>query len=257
MELRSEEVRIIRQGIQGKDYKFYCLEAKALANKIPLEEGVELSQHRLKKELFLLESLSQFLRKIQDVEPLYRENLYQVRLEIGRLFIAPTVEVRIKETGRLVAVFESMKGYKKVSYGVEEFEKLQENNFANQIELMKTEEKLEKAKDLRKNPSLIFQSAYSDFLNQEISESGFFQGLFAYILRRKHHEYYASEIGQQALTDIIKELQQNVLTIRGELEQYGTQLIELEIKKEEHRQYQAGFDYLATGYGIPSFISTD
>lgn len=256
MELRSKEVNLIKQSIQGKDYKFYCLEAKALANKIPVEEGAELSQHRLKKELFLLESLSQFIRKIQDVEPLYQENLYQVRIALGRLMTEPTVEVRIKETGRLIAVFESMSGYKKVSYGIEELEEMQENNLTNQNELKKTKEKLKKAKDLMENPTLIFQSAYSHFLNQEISGRGFFRSLYTYILRRKHCEYYASDVGQQALQDIIEELQQTVLTIRGELEKYGERLIELEIKKEEHRQYQAGFDYLASGYGIPNLMST-
>lgn len=250
MTLRAEEVTIVNQGVKGKDFGFYKEEVIELSRQLGIDSLLE--EHVVKKEMFLLESLAHFLNKIQEAESLYKDKPFETRIGAGELFLKPVLEVRVRETGKLVAIFPTIDAYKEVEMGKEELERILDKKIADQAKGRKVKHKMEKAIELKNDPSLIFQSKFNDFLNQEISEKGFFKGLYAYILRRKHHEFYASEKGQKGLEKEIARLSKELDEVHLTIEGYATEVESYETSKVKHEKYQAGFDYLASLYQIPT-----
>ncbi|WP_442637738.1 hypothetical protein [Rossellomorea marisflavi] len=249
MTLRAEEMTIVNQGVKGKNYGFYRDEVISLSHKLGADSKLE--ENSVKKHLFILESLSYFINKIQDVESLYKDKPFETRIGIGELFLKPTLEVRVRETGRLVAVFDSIDGYKKVRMGREEMNRILDKKSRNQEKGKELQDKLNRAKKLKLNPSLIFQSEYTEFLDSDVEDKGIVKSLYLYVLRRKQHEVLVSEEGQQMLESKIVQLTEELDEVLMELDKYYDEVAEVNAMKVQHEKYQAGFDHLASLYQIP------
>lgn len=249
MTLRAEEMTIVTQGVNGKNFEFYREEVFGLSKKMGADSKLE--ENSVKKHLFLLDSLSYFINKIQEAESLYKDKPFETRIGIGELFLKPTLEVRVRETGRLVAVFDSIDGYKRVGMGKEDMNRILDKKSRNQEKGKELQDKLKRANELKLNPSLIFQTAYAEFLETDVEDKGIMKSLYLYVLRRKQHEVLLSEEGQQMLESKIVQLTEELDEVLMELDKYYDEVAEVEAMKVKHDKYQAGFDHLATLYQIP------
>ena len=241
-------VEQMNEGVAKRNYAQYQDGFQALIRE--MQGDLPQLQKSTNRKLFLLDTVARFMEEIQIQEPGYREFPFENRIGIGQLFLNPTLEVRVRDTKEIIGVFESIEGYRLVK-DKSKLEKMQDGFIKGQFRRTDLKARIGRAKALLDDPILIFQPGYNDFLTHKVSDKGFFKASFAYILRRKHLEFYSTPEGEAVLKNEVKAMEKELMDIQERLGSYQDEVKILDLQEKETELYREAFGRLMNQYQVP------
>lgn len=244
----EQAVERMNRGITERNYVLYQKGIEDLMESV--KNSMPQLNHVVKRKLFVMDTVTRFLNEIQSNELGYREFPFETNIGIGQLFLNPTLEVRVRDTQDVIAVFESTKSYRLLGSKVK-LERLQDRFIEAEERRQKVTKNYKEAEALLADPLLIFEPEFDFFLNQPIQDRGLVKALGAYVVRRNACAYYTSPEGEQALQGYMDAMQKELNGLRAFLSSYQAEVQALHEAEQDVHKYREAFVRLMNQYQVP------